>query len=350
MPIDRKRLEDTINMICQPGRGILAADESSGTIKKRFDSISLDSTQENRRAYRNMLFTTDGLEEGISGVILYEETVYQQDDNGALFPALLDSKGIVPGIKVDAGKVDHPNFAPESITRGLDGLEKRLQEYTERSGGLLRFTKWRQVIDIGSDMPHGGLLESSMDAMAQYAAICISKGYVPITEPEVLMDSDHSIDRCKEVTEMTLQIMYRALEQHKVDVSLTLLKPNMVLSGKKSNVEASMEASMEATLEALRSSVPKEVPGIVFLSGGQTATQATVNLNAIAERAKNDPWFISFSYGRALQEPSLKAWKGSAANVPAAQAALLKRAKLNGLAQMGEYSPEMEDGEQAILV
>lgn len=342
MSVDRARLEETLRQICIPGRGILAADESSGTIKKRFDSINLESTEEHRRAYRNMLFTTQGLEEGISGVILYDETVDQRSDDGILFPELLSKKGIVPGIKVDMGKVEHPNFAPESVTRGLDGLEKRLAGYTERSAGLLRFTKWRQVIDIGPDMPHEALLESAMDAMGQYVAICQHAGYIPITEPEVLMDGSHNLMKCREVTALTLKIMYRALEQHKVDVSLTLLKPNMVLSGKASGVEDSVEAIAEATLEVFRSSVPAQVPGIVFLSGGQTPEQATRNLQAIAERAKTDPWWISFSYGRALQDPALKAWKGSSDNVPAAQEALRTRARLNGLAQKGEYQAAME--------
>ncbi len=341
MAIDAARLQETIARVCRSGHGILAADESMGTIAKRFASINIESTPESRRNYRNMLFTTPKLEEHISGVILFDETVNQCDDAGQTFPRLLDARGIVPGIKVDTGKVDHPNFAPESLTRGLDGLEKRLVGYTERSGGTLRFTKWRQVIDIGLGMPNRELIESALDAMAQYAAISQHAGYVPITEPEVLMDGEHGIERCEEVTGLTLRVLYQALRRHRVEIPLTLLKPNMVLAGKKSGKVDTPDEVAEATLRVFEEIVPAEVPGIVFLSGGQSAVQATENLNAIGKRAATMPWFLSFSYGRALQDPALKAWNGG--NVPAGQAALALRSRFNGLAQTGQYERSMEN-------
>lgn len=340
MAVDTARLKETIARICRSGCGILAADESMGTIAKRFASINIESTPENRRNYRNMLFSTPKLEEHMSGVILFDETVNQMGDSGMTFPRLLDARGIVPGIKVDTGKVDHPNFAPESLTRGLDGLEKRLAEYTERSGGTLRFTKWRQVIEIGPGIPNRELIESALDAMAQYAAISQHAGYVPITEPEVLMDGEHGIERCGEVTELTLTILYQALRRHRIEIPLTLLKPNMVIAGKKAGKADTPDEVAEATLRVFQKTVPAEVPGIVFLSGGQSAVQATENLNAIGKRAATMPWLLSFSYGRALQDPALKAWNGE--NVPAGQAALALRSHANGLAQMGRYERSME--------
>lgn len=344
MAIDPTRLKETIRKICQPGKGILAADESSGTIKKRFDSIQLESTQESRRSYRDMLFTVEGLESGISGVILFDETVDQRDDKKQTFSELLASKGITPGIKVDTGLVPHLNFAPQKIARGLDGLESRYASYTERSKGTLRFAKWRQTIDIGEGLPSQELIESSLDAMAQYAAISQHAGYVPIVEPEVLMDGTHTIDRCAEVTELSLNILYAALRKHRVSLPFTLLKPNMVISGKESGSVDPPEGVARATLEVFRNTVPREVPGIVFLSGGQSPVQATANLNAIAREAQahSDPWFLSFSYGRALQDHALKAWMGKSENVPAAQAALARRTRLNSLAQQGKYDATME--------
>ena len=344
MTLATARLDETIMKICQPGRGILAADESTGTIKKRFDSIHLESTEQNRRSYRNMLFTTKGLEESISGVILFEETIDQKDDTGKTFSELLTGKGIVPGIKVDMGLVLHPNFPPEKITRGLDGLEKRFAAYTDRSKGTLRFAKWRQTIDIGEGLPSQELIESSLDAMAQYAAIAQHAGYVPITEPEVLMDGAHDIRRCGEVTELALNILYAALRKHRVSLPHTLLKPNMVISGKESGHTDNPAEVAEATLRVFRHSVPPDVPGIVFLSGGQSPEHATANLDAIARRARNarDPWWLSFSYGRALQDPALKTWNGRTENSTSAQSALAKRARLNSLAQKGAYDPASE--------
>lgn len=342
MSIDTARLEDTMKQICQPGKGILAADESSGTIKKRFDAIQIESTEENRRNYRNMLFTTDSLDQYISGVILFDETVDQKDDTGRTFSELLTSRGIVPGIKVDAGLVVHPNFDPQKIARGLDGLEKRYASYNERSKGTLRFAKWRQTMDIGEGMPSEALIESSLDAMAQYAAISQAAGYVPITEPEVLMDGSHSIEQCAEVTELTLAILYTSLRKHRVSLPHTLLKPNMVLSGKDSGTRDTPEKVAAATLAVFRKTVPAEVPGIVFLSGGQSPEQASANLHAIAKHARDnhDSWFLSFSYGRALQDPSLKAWRGDPQNLLRGQDALAKRAHLNSLAQQANYSGE----------
>ena len=344
MAFDSSHLEAILQKICQEGRGILAADESASTIKKRFDSIHVESTPENRRSYRNMLFTTSGIEKYISGVILYDETVDQKTENGQTFSEYLASKHIVPGIKTDMGKIEHPNFAPETITRGLDGLEERYASYTKRSNGTLGFAKWRQVIDIGEGMPTRALMESALDAMAQYAAISQHAGYVPITEPEILMDGDHSIDRCAEVTAMALTILYQMLEKHRVSIPHTLLKPNMVLSGKKFGSVDAPETVARATLEVFRSTVPAQVPGIVFLSGGQGPEQATANLDAVAKMAKKakDPWWLSFSYGRALQDPSLKAWGGRSENVAKAQKALDLRGRLNGCAQKGEYDMSME--------
>lgn len=344
MAFDSVHLEAILKKICQRGRGILAADESASTIKKRFDSIHCESTVESRRSYRNMLFMTGGIEEYISGVILYDETVDQKTEDGQTFSEYLASKHIVPGIKTDMGKVDHPNFSPETITRGLDGLEERYEAYTKRSKGTLGFAKWRQVIDIGKGMPTRELVESALDAMAQYAAISQHAGYVPITEPEVLMDGDHSIDRCAEVTAMALTILYEMLEKHRVSIPHTLLKPNMVLSGKKSGVVDSPETVARATLEVFRSTVPSDVPGIVFLSGGQGPEQATGNLDAVARMVKKakDPWWMSYSYGRALQDPALKAWGGKSENISRAQQAFDFRGRLNGRAQRGEYDVSME--------
>ena len=344
MVLNSSHLENILQKICQKGRGILAADESSSTIKKRFDAIHCESNAENRRAYRNMLFTTEGIETYISGVILYDETVDQKTDDGQTFSEYLASKNIVPGIKTDMGKVEHPNFAPETVTRGLDGLEERYESYTKRSNGTLGFAKWRQVIDIGEGMPTQELVESALDAMAQYAAISQYAGYIPITEPEVLMDGDHSIDRCAEVTAMALTILYQMLEKHRVSIPHTLLKPNMVLSGKKSGVLDAPDVVAKTTLEVFRATVPVEVPGIVFLSGGQSPAQATANLDAVVRIAKKskDPWWVSYSYGRALQDPALKVWGGRSENIAKAQQAFDLRGRLNGCAQKGEYDVSME--------
>lgn len=367
MQPDPTRLKDTIRKILTNGKGILAADESSGTIKKRFDSIKVESTETTRRDYRNMLFTTEGYEKFISGVILFDETVDQKvDEGGAMkssersddvlrgrtFPELIAGKGIVPGIKTDEGMEEHPHFAPQKVTRGLKGLAKRLAAYTERSKGTLRFTKWRQAIVVEPQVSQA-YLDYTMHVMAEQAAIALSAGYVPINEPEVLMDGSHTMDACAELTERTLSTLFQKLSEHGVDPALTILKTNMVLSGKpaqsedRSGMEPKKDASEEvakATLAVFKNVLPKELPGVVFLSGGQKSIQATENLNACVLEAKKlkTPWVLSFSYGRALQDDALKAWAGNHSNYGAAQAALLKRARLNSLAQGGEYEPSLE--------
>ncbi len=321
------------------GRGILAADESTGTIKKRFDSINIENTEENRRAYRDLLFTTEGAEEFISGVILFDETIRQKALDGTPFPQLLKSKGIVPGIKPDKGAKPLAGFPGETVTEGLDGLRERLQEYHELGAG---FCKWRAVITIGDGIPTSFCLDANAHALARYAALCQEVGLVPIVEPEVLMDGDHTIERCEEVTTATLKSLYAALHAHRVVLEGTVLKPNMVISGKGCSRQASPEEIAEATVRCFRSTVPEAVPAIVFLSGGQSPEEATVNLNAMNAMYDNLPWELSFSYGRALQEPVLKTWKGEAANVPAAQKAYYHRVKLNGAARFGNYTPGME--------
>lgn len=342
MTIDTKKLRNTIQTILAPGKGILAADESSGTIKKRFASITLESTEHSRRDYRDMLFTTKGYEEYISGVILYDETVDQKSRSGAPFAPLIAGQGIVPGIKTDEGKEEHPFWAPQTLTRGLKGLGKRLESYSRRSHGTLGFTKWRQVILV-EPAPTDAFLDYAMHVMAEQAAWSIAAGYVPICEPEILMDGDHTIDRCASATSRTLHMLYKCMEAQQVDRTLTILKTNMVLSGKEQKTDTPEEVG-QATLNVFNNSVPSSMPGIVFLSGGQHAIQATENLNACVLQAQKmkSPWVLTFSYGRALQDDALKAWAGKNENVPTAQQAFLKRARLNGLAQKGEYAPQME--------
>ena len=331
-------------MILAPGKGILAADESSGTIKKRFDSIQLESTEETRRSYRHLLFTTRGYEQWISGIILYDETVDQMYDSQQTFSEFIAAQGIVPGIKTDEGMEDHPHFAPNKITRGLKGLAERLAIYTERSEGTLRFTKWRQVVLVEPKAPQA-FLDYSSHVMAEQAAIALAAGYVPINEPEILMDGGHTMEQCAETTERTLKTLFQKLSEHGVDPAHTILKTNMVLSGKDLKKDLPEEVA-RATLKVFQSSLPKSLPGVVFLSGGQSSLQATENLQACAAEAKRlkVPWTLSFSYGRALQDDALKSWKGNMGNVPLAQAAFLKRAKLNGLAQQGQYEAGMEEG------
>ncbi len=325
--------------VAPEGRGILAADESTNTIKKRFHSINVESTEENRRAYRDLLFTTEGAEEFISGVILFDETIRQKSRDGTPFPQLLKSKGIIPGIKPDKGAKPLAGFPGETVTEGLDGLRERLEEYRDLGA---EFCKWRAVITIGDGIPTSFCLDANAHALARYAALCQEVGLVPIVEPEVLMDGDHTIERCEEVTTATLQRLFAALYEHRVALEGTVLKPNMVISGKGCPSQASPEEIAEATVRCFRRTVPAAVPGIVFLSGGQSPEEATVNLNAMNAIGEEFPWELSFSYGRALQEPVLKTWKGEAANVPAAQKAYYHRAKLNGAARFGKYTPEME--------
>lgn len=331
-------LQSVARSLVVPGKGILAADESSSTIKRRFDSIKLESTEENRRSYRELLFTTAGAADFISGVILYDETIRQKTQGGKPFPQVLSDQGIVPGIKVDAGLEPQAGFPNEQITKGLDGLRERLAEYRKLGAG---FAKWRAVITIGAGLPTMGNIVASASAMARYAALCQEAGIVPIVEPEVLMDGDHTIERCEEVTTVTLKAMFDALFEQKVYLEGALLKPNMVLPGKKCPQQATPEQIAEATIRCFRRVVPAAIPGIVFLSGGQGPEEATANLNAMNAMGPH-PWELSFSYGRALQEPVLKTWAGQAGNVSAAQKAYYHRAKMNGAARFGKYTAEQE--------
>ena len=320
------------------GKGILAADESTGTITRRLDSISVASTPETRLAYREMLFTTPEVEAYISGVILYDETLRQQSSGGTPLPELLAGRGIMPGIKVDTGTSDLAGFPGEKITEGLDGLGKRLDEYRDMGA---RFAKWRAVITIGPGCPTSYCIAANVHALARYAALSQQAGLVPIVEPEVLMDGDHTLERCAEATLATLQCVFNELREHRVQLEGILLKPNMVLSGKDCPQQAGVEEVATATLDCFRQTVPAAVPGIVFLSGGQSAVQATEHLNAMNQRG-SQPWELSFSYGRALQGPVLEAWQGQAANVPAAQKFFHQRAKCNSAARFGKYDQHME--------
>ena len=331
-------LAATATALVAPGKGILAADESSGTIAKRFDSIQVESTEERRRAYRELLFTTAGAAEYISGVILYEETLGQRAADGTPLPETLSRQGIIPGIKVDSGTTALAGFEGEKVTEGLDGLDGRLAGYRDQGA---RFTKWRAVIAIGEQLPTPGCIRANAEALARFAASSQQAGLVPIVEPEVLMDGDHTIERCDRATRDTLAEVFAALRRHRVRFDGMLLKPNMVLSGSDCPTQAGVEQVAEATVACLRDNVPASVPGIVFLSGGQTDEAATAHLNAM-NRLPGAPWQLSFSYGRALQAPALKAWKGEAANGPAAQRAFLHRARLNGAARSGGWTEAME--------
>jgi fructose-bisphosphate aldolase class I len=331
-------LETTARALVAEGKGILAADESDGTIKKRFDSIGVESTEENRRAYRDLLFTTEGAEEFISGVILFDETIRQSSSDGTPFPKLLDSKGIIPGIKVDQGAKPLALAPGETITEGLDGLRARLEEYRELGA---RFAKWRATYSIADDKPSEYCVWTNAHALARYAALCEEVGLVPIVEPEVLMDGTHTLEESAKATGRVLQAVYVELHDQRVDFRGTLLKPNMVLSGYNSSNRAGVDDVADATLDVLYRHVPAAVPGIVFLSGGQTDEDATEHLNAMNKRGPH-PWQLSFSYGRALQAPALKAWAGKPENVEAAQRAYYHRAKMNSAARTGMYAPEME--------
>ena len=333
-----QELHDVARSIVADGKGILAADESTGTIKKRFDTIGVESTEESRRAYRNLLFTTAGAEEAIGGVILYDETIRQRSDDGTPFPDVLAERGIVPGIKVDAGAKPLALHPGETVTEGLDGLRERCQEYRELGA---RFAKWRAVIAIGDGIPTDACIGANAHALARYAAICQETGLVPIVEPEVLMDADNTIETCYDVTARTLHAVYDELFRQRVDLAGTLLKPNMVIAGKQCPEQAGAERIAELTVRCLRETVPAAVPGIVFLSGGQTEVQATENLNAI--NRIGGPWALSFSYGRALQQSALQAWRGDAGNAEAAQAAYLHRARMNAQAVAGEWSADLEE-------
>ena len=330
-------LHDTARAIVADHKGILAADESTGTIKKRFDSIEVESTEENRRFYRQLLFTAPGIEDSIGGVIFYDETLRQSADDGTSFAELLASKGVIPGIKVDTGAHDQPGFPGEKVTEGLDGLRGRLEEY--RSLGA-RFAKWRAVITIGDDIPSVACIRANAHALARYAALCQEAGIVPIVEPEVLMDADNTIERCYDVTARTLKWTFHELVVQRVDLQGTLLKPNMVIAGKGCSEQATASEIADRTIHCFLNHVPAAIPGIVFLSGGQSEVEATENLNAINQAG--GPWALSFSYGRALQASALAAWSGDARNAEAAQAAFAHRARMNALAAAGEWSAELE--------
>ena len=332
-----QELYDTASSIVADHKGILAADESTGTIKKRFDTIGVESTEETRRAYRNLLFTAEGMEDYVGGVILFDETIRQAADDGTPFAELLARKGVVPGIKVDTGAHDLAGFPGEKVTEGLDGLRARLEEYVELGA---RFAKWRAVITIGDGIPTDACLHANAHALARYAALCQEAGIVPIVEPEVLMDADNTLEVCWEVTTRTLHETFDALYEAGIDLHGALLKPNMVIPGKGCSDQSSPEKIAEATVECFLGTVPAAIPGIVFLSGGQSEVQATENLNALNQIG--GPWALSFSYGRALQASALAVWAGDPENAEAAQAAFSHRARMNSLAVAGEWSAGME--------
>ncbi len=333
----KQELATTINDIVKQGKGILAADESTATITKRFQSIDVESNEENRRVYRELLFSTPNIHDYISGVILYEETLNQKTKSGIPFPKLLQQCGIVPGIKVDKGIIPLPGSPEENITQGLDNLGEKLKNYKALGA---RFAKWRAVIPVTPLLPTNYGIHANAEALARYAAICQAEGIVPIVEPEVLMEGDHSIERCEEVTEKVLRAVFDALHLNRVQTEYIILKPNMVVPGIKHHSQASVEQVAEATLRVLRRTVPVSVPSINFLSGGQGDELATAHLNQMNQFPH--PWYLSFSYGRALQAPALKAWGGKDQNIITAQTALLKRAKLNGVATDGKYSMSLE--------
>ena len=334
-------LEAIAQAMVAPGKGILAADESTGTIEKRLAGVKVENTEENRRAYRDMLFSAKGLGQYISGVILYDETIRQKSASGASFVELLVKNGILPGIKVDTGAKDLAFCPGEKVTEGLDNLAKRCADYVKLGA---KFAKWRAVITIGPDLPSATCIAANAHALARYAAICQAAGLAPIVEPEVLMDGDHTIERCEEVTERTLNAVYEALYLNRVVLERSVLKPSMVISGKECPAQAGVEEVAERTVRILKRTVPAAVAGIVFLSGGQSDELATKHLNAMNRMyAGQAPWPLSFSYGRALQQPSLKAWKGAVANVAAGQAALLHRARMNSLACAGQYNASLEE-------
>ena len=335
-----EQMAQTAAAMVAEGKGILAIDESLPTIKKRFDTINVESTEENRRAYRELLITAPGGEDFISGMILFDETLRQKTRDGVPFPQVMIEKGIMPGIKVDKGAKDLAGHPGEKVTEGLDGLRDRLAEYRDLGA---RFAKWRAVITIGDHIPTSGCIEANAHALARYAALCQEAGIVPMVEPEVLMDADNDIDVCYWATEKTLRTVFNALCDQAVALEHTILKTNMVLSGKKCPVQAGVQEVAEKTVRCLLNTVPASLPGIVFLSGGQSATLATAHLNEMNRNNDGLPWPLSFSYGRALQEPSLKTWAGNPENFGAAQAALLHREKCNSLACLGQYSDALEE-------
>jgi len=337
--MNANEIETNARKMVAAGKGILAADESDGTIKKRFDSINVSSTEENRRSYREFLFTTKGIEEYISGVILFDETIRQKTKDGTPFAEFLANLGIVPGIKVDKGAKSLAGAPGETVTEGLDGLRDRLSEYYELGA---RFTKWRAVINIGDGLPSRYAINANAHALARYAALSQEANLVPIIEPEVLMDGDHTIERCYEVSEATLKCVFEELKNQRVSLERIVLKPNMILSGKNCPTQAGIEEVAEQTVRCLKACVPEAVPGMAFLSGGQADEVATAHLNAMNKIVPH-PWELSFSYGRALQASALKAWGGDSSMVLHAQKVFCHRAKCNGAARSGSYTAEMEN-------
>ncbi|MFN3233032.1 MAG: class I fructose-bisphosphate aldolase [Alphaproteobacteria bacterium] len=331
-------LVSVANAMVAPRKGILAADESTGTIKKRLDSIDVESTEDSRRAYRELLFRTEDIGDFVSGVILFDETIRQKAADGTPFVDVLNDAGVIPGIKVDAGAKPLAGAPGEKVTEGLDGLRERLAEYYEIGA---RFAKWRAVIDIGAGMPSAYAIDTNTHALARYAALCQEASIVPIVEPEVIMDGDHTAERCQEVTEATLMALYKALFEQRVVLEGTILKPNMIVSGTDCPTQAGIDEVAERTIACFQHTVPSAVPGICFLSGGQSEEEATAHLNAMNAKGPL-PWELSFSYGRALQASALQAWGGRPENVPQAQAAFKHRAHMNSLARSGSYEPSAE--------
>jgi fructose-bisphosphate aldolase class I len=331
--------ESTVRTLVADGKGILAADETPGTLTKRLDALGIRSTEQSRRAYREMLFTAPDAATSISGVIMQDETIRQKSSTGTPFPQVLVSRGIVPGIKVDTGAKPFALAPGETITEGLDALRERLAEYGEMGA---RFAKWRAVIHIADGLPSRACVSANAHALARYAALCQEASLVPIVEPEVLMDGSHSIERCEEVTTMVLHAVFQAVFEQRVALESMLLKPNMIVPGKASPRPTSVQEVATATLRCLLRNVPAAVPGIVFLSGGQSDRLATAHLNAINRLPGPKPWKISFSYGRALQDAALEAWHGRDENVKAAQEVLSHRARCNGAASLGQHTDEME--------
>src|SRR5919199_1563226 len=337
--MDVRQLENTAKELVPEGKGILAADESFGTIGKRFNAVGIESSEESRRQYREMLFTTGGIGEYLSGVILFDETIRQESSDGTPLPQVLERQGVVPGIKVDRSTVDLPLASGEKYTQGLDGLRERLEEYVEMGA---RFTKWRAVITIGDGIPTVKCIESNARALALFAAFSQEAGLVPVVEPEVLIDGDHTIERSYEVNEWTLKRTYAALYEQGIHLEGTLLKPNFVISGKDAPEQASVEEVARYTIECFLRSVPAAVPGIVLLSGGQSDVDATAPLNAMNAMYDGLPWEISFSWARALQGKPMEVWGGDASNVEEAQRIFHHRAKMASVARYGEYSEDME--------
>jgi len=336
--MDAKLMTETARAMVAPGKGLLAADESAGTCKKRFDSVNVECTEENRRAYREMLFATPGIAEFVSGVILFDETLRQRTRDGVNFAEYLKKNGIIPGIKVDAGAHDMALHPGEKVTEGLDALARRMDEYFKMGA---RFAKWRAVITIGKAIPSMACIDANAHALTRYSAICQEASIVPIVEPEVLLDGDHTVERCEEVSEATLEALFHALERHGVSLEHLILKASMVVSGKDSARQASVQEVAERTLRVLKRTVPAALPGVVFLSGGQTDENATAHLDAM-NRLGEAPWPLTFSYSRALQAVALKAWRGAPGNVAAAQKAFQHRARMNSLASKGQWKAETE--------